>query len=190
MTLSRRLLVAATAAASVLSATAGCRENQAPAIGKGAVVRDSSEQSYFGGRFFLLDSTTVRARLNADTILSYAGGTRYEMRQVHGVFFDSLGNEVATLVAREATVLQAEKQVEARGAVVVETPDHGRLMTDELRYNQATDRITSNAQFEYVHDERHGRGAGFETNSRMTTFTCHSPCTGQFPEPLRSGRRG
>jgi hypothetical protein len=69
-------------------------------------------------------------------------------------------------------------QMEARKNVVVVTTDGKRLETEQLRYDQATDQISSDSAFVLTEPTRTLRGIGFTSDPDLTNLHVKKVLTG------------
>ena len=91
----------------------------------------------------------------------------------HGVridFFDDQGKRTSTLTAREGEINQRQRDMVARGSVVLQTTEGTRMSTEELQFLNQRQRIVSDR---FVRVERAGdvlTGYGFESDPNLEHF--------------------
>ena len=77
--------------------------------------------------------------------------------------------------------------MEARGNVVLVSEDGRRLTSEQLRFDQTADQISSDSAFVLLETGRRLEGIGFRTNSDLTRFQCLRACRGggavTIPDP-------
>ena len=114
---------------------------------------DSADQVMFGARAILTDKGLMRAELFGDTAYFFDDNTRVEMRTVKTNFFTTAGAQSAVLTSREGTY-RTQGSMEARGNVVVVSTDGRRLTTQQLRFDQGRNEISSDSTFKLVDHDR------------------------------------
>ena len=66
---------------------------------------------------------------------------------MHITFFNVQGAESSTLTSREGTYYWRNGEMEARGSVSVVTTDGRTLKTEQLRYSETKNEVTSDVPF-------------------------------------------
>jgi LPS export ABC transporter protein LptC len=184
----RRLLLAALVAA---SSAAACTDTKSPPVVPTTPLADSADQIMYGARSVLTDRGVQRADLLADTAYFFDENTRIEMRRINTTFFQSNGAKNAVLTGREGTYNTRLGNMEARGNVVVVTEDGRRLTTQQLRYDQQKNEISSESSFVFTEPGRRLEGVGFTSDPDMTRMRCLASCRGSAGQvPLPAGERG
>ena len=181
-----RLLTLVGGIALVALAAACGREAQAPPTVT-ASMADSADQVAYGLSTEVTHKGIRQAHLDADTAFFFDEGTRVELRTVNLTFFDPQGVQSAVLTSREGTYDMRANQMEARGNVVLVSEDGRRLLTEQLRYDQASDQISSDSAFVSIEGGRRLEGIGFRANSDLSRWQCLEACRAggpvQLPEP-------
>lgn len=104
---------------------------------------------------------------------SAATFTAQQLIRVRGVrvdFFGEDGTRSSELIAREGEIHQERRDMLARGGVVLSTQEGTRMTTEELRYLNLANKITSER---LVRVERQGdvlEGVGFESDPGLKHF--------------------
>jgi LPS export ABC transporter protein LptC len=158
-----------TALAAALLVAAACNERTPPpvAVQENALM-DSADQVMFGINTILTDRGVRQAVLRADTGFFFDEGTRIELRGVHLTFFTPEGVENAVLTSREGTFNTRVNQTEARGnVVVISEAQNRRLTTQQLRYDQNANLISSDSAFVLTEPSRRLTGVGFTSDPAM-----------------------
>lgn len=177
--MSRTRLFVAMLMALVLGTTA-CSERTAPPVATEAnALMDSADQVMFGIQTILTDKGVRQAVLRADTAFFFDEGTRVELRGVHLTFYTPEGVENAILTSREGTFNTRLNQTEARGnVVVISEKQRRRLTTEQLRYDQNANQISSDSAYVLTEPANRVEGIGFTSDpemrnirSRLTTGT-------------------
>lgn len=129
---------------------------------------DSADQVMFGINTILTDRGVRQAVLRADTGFFFDEGTRIELRGVHLTFYTPQGIENAVLTSREGTYNTRTSQTEARGnVVVISQQQNRRLTTEQLRYDQNANLISSDSAFVLTEPARRLSGVGFTSDPEM-----------------------
>jgi LPS export ABC transporter protein LptC len=162
----RRLATVCVAAA--LGAVS-CSESATPPVASESnALMDSADQVMFGIQTILTDRGVRQALLRADTGLFFDEGTRVELRGVHLTFYTPEGVENAVLTSREGTLNTRRNQTEARGNVVVfSEAQRRRLTTEQLRYDQNANQISSDSAFVLTEPANRMEGVGFTSDPEM-----------------------
>ncbi len=101
----------------------------------------------YGITMFYSDSAKVRVILTAPKMLNYVqeADQRQEFPDgLHIVFFDELQDTSSTLIAKWGVYRQRRNQITVRDSVVWESIDFQRLETEELNWEEKTERIYTN----------------------------------------------
>lgn len=159
---------------------AACNSGTEPPVVGTNPLADSADQVLFGITYYVTDSGMLRGRLQADTAYFFDNNTRIELRGVRTTFYTNTGAQNAVLTSREGTSNSGRSNVEARKDVVVVSEDGRRLTTQQLRYNQMTNQISSDSAF--VLTEPSGRrleGIGFISDPNLNNIrVLHQPAGG------------
>ncbi len=170
--------------AAIVAITGACAKDEAPIPKTQSPLADSADQVLSGVGFLLTNGGVQQGKLEADSGFMFENSTRIELRHVKTDFFSKTGEQTGTLTSREGTYLKSQGMLEARDSVVVVSADgRRRLTTQQLRYDERTDLITTDSAYVLTQDGDVSRGAGFVTNPQFSTFTCKEPCSGVFTPP-------
>jgi len=142
-------------------------DKKQPPVATHSPLADSADQVIYGGWFNLTDDGVARARMNADTIYFFDDNTRMEFRTVTTTFFTSMGAKDAVLTSRQGSFNNRTGNMIARQNVVVVSEDGRRLTTEELKYNQQTNQISSDTSFVMTEPNRRLTGIGFRSDPNM-----------------------
>jgi LPS export ABC transporter protein LptC len=174
----RRLAILATFAA-VIGLAAACDNGTEPPVTTANPLADSSDQVLFGISSYLTDSGLLRARLYADTTYFFDNGTRLELRNLRTIFYTSTGAQSAVLTAKEGTSNGSRSETEARKNVVVVSADGKRLTTEQLRYSEVRNQISSDSAFVLTEPGRRLEGIGFISDPELKDIkVLHQPAGG------------
>ena len=159
-------------------AVLACNSGTEPRITAANTLADSADQVMFGVSTMITDRGVLRAQLSADTGYFFDGNSRIEVRHEKTIFYTNTGLQNATLTSVEGTYNMRRGQMEARKNVVVVTTDGKRLETEQLRYEQATDQISSDSAFVLTEPTRTLRGIGFTSDPDLTNLHVKKVLTG------------
>jgi LPS export ABC transporter protein LptC len=164
-----------TAAAGVmLAALSACQETGARPT---AVVNapDSADQVLEGFSHFVTNQGVRRSRVEADTAYFYEATQLTDLRKIRVVFYDLKGEEGSTLTAKRGTYHWQTGAMEATGNVVVVTPDGRRLRTEALRYDNATNTISTDQRFSFDRGTEHLEGNSFRSDPDFRNVVTDKP---------------
>jgi LPS export ABC transporter protein LptC len=147
--------------------TVACDNRTAPPIVHNAGLADSADQVMYGAHFNLTDKGLSRAELLADTAYFFEDNTRIELQKVSATFYTTTGARDAYLTSKRGTYRSRTGSMLARDSVVVITEEGRRLVTPELKYNQATNEISSDSAFVLTEPGRRLEGIGFRSDPNM-----------------------
>ena len=145
---------------------------------KKSALPDSADQVIFGGSVILTNQGVSNGRLLSDTMFVYEDGSRLDLRRVNVTFFTGQGVKDGVLTSKTGAYNTRLQRLEARGDVVVIRNDGKRLMTPQLVYDQALNKILSDSSFTFIEPSRQIMGIGFESDPHFNTFKCLRACKG------------
>ncbi len=161
--------------------TAACRKDTPVIPTTRSALADSADQVMSGVEFLLTGGGVQQGKLVADSGFMFENSTRIELRGVRTDFFSKTGEQTGTLTSREGTYRKQSGDLEARKNVVVVSADGlRRLETEQLRFDERTNLITTDSAFVITQDGQVGRGVGFKTDPDVTVFQCLAACSGNF----------
>jgi LPS export ABC transporter protein LptC len=183
-------LAFAAAVALLAGATACGPDSQAPPTTASSIA-DSADQVIFGLSTHVSQEGVRQATLDADTAFMFDDATRLELREMRLTFFTTQGTQSAVLTAREGTRNTRTNEMEARGDVVLVSEDGRQLMSEQLRYDEAADQISSDSAFVSIENGRRLEGIGFRANSDLSRWQCLQACraSGTVNIPSTPGER-
>jgi len=144
-----------------------CSPKKQPPVAAHSPLADSADQVIYGLRFRLTDEGLSRAQLHADTAYFFDDNTRIEMEPVNTTFFTTTGAKDAVLTSKRGTYNSRTSNMIARKNVVVVSEDGRRLTTEELKYNQQKNEISSDSAFVMTEPNRRLEGIGFRSDPNM-----------------------
>jgi LPS export ABC transporter protein LptC len=152
----------------VMAVAIACRgDGTAPPQATGSSMLDTADQMMFGIRTILTDQGVRNAELEADTAFFFDENTRIELRGVKLTFHTRTGERNSVLTSREGTYNTRQSQMEARGNVVVVSEDGRRLTSEQLKYEQMRNEISSDSAFVLTEPGRRVEGIGFTSDPNM-----------------------
>jgi LPS export ABC transporter protein LptC len=116
------------------------------------------------------DQGRLEWKLFARKAAVYQARSTIVARSVRVDFFDENGKRSSTLTAREGELNQIQRDMVARGSVVLQTAEGTRMSTERLRFLNRTQRIVTD---DFVRVERAGdvlTGYGFESDPELRHF--------------------
>jgi LPS export ABC transporter protein LptC len=150
-----------------LSLTAGCNRKTAPPVAVRSALADSADQVMYGTKFNLTDNGLARAQLEADSAFFFEDNTRVELRNVATTFFTTSGARDAYLTSKRGTYNSRLGTMVARDSVIVVTEEGRRLVTNELKYDQQVNEVSSDKHFVLTEPGRRLEGVGFRSDPNM-----------------------
>jgi LPS export ABC transporter protein LptC len=154
-------------------------DGTAPPPATGSPMADSADQMMFGISTLLTDRGVLNAELEADTAFFFDENTRMELRGVKLTFYTRTGVRNSVLTSREGTYNTRQSRMEARGNVVVVSEDGRRLTSEQLRYDQVRNEISSDSAFMLTEPGRRLEGIGFTSDPNMNNVRVHRLIEGQ-----------
>ena len=105
--------------------------------------------------------------MEADTAYFYESTQITELRNVKVIFFDLKGEEGSTLTSKRGTYRWQDGSMEANDNVVVVSPDGRRLATATLKYDNASNTISTDKHFTFDRGDRASGGEQLPLRSRL-----------------------
>lgn len=168
------------------AAAGGCNNKSTPPVVRRSALADSADQVMYGAHFNLTDKGLSRAELMADTAYFFDDNTRIELRKVETTFYTTTGARDAYLTSRRGTYNNRSGLMIARGGVVVITEEGRRMTTQELKYDQQSNEISTDSAFVLTEPGRRLEGIGFRSDPNMQNvqiFKTKSGSTGSVTLP-------
>lgn len=132
-----------------------------------ATAADSADQIGFGLLHYMTSDGVRRLRLEADSAYMYERTQRHALFGIRVTFYSPDGRETSTLTGNEGQYDWRTGDMEARGNVVVVSPDSRRLETTVLRYERATNRIIGPEPFVWITPEQRVEGDAFVSDPEI-----------------------
>jgi LPS export ABC transporter protein LptC len=161
-------------AALALAAVLGCEDTGARPTTIVAA-SDSADQVLEGFSHYVTNEGVRRSRVEADTAYFYENTQITELRKVKVTFYDIKGAESSTLTSRTGTYRWQDGAMEADGNVVVVSPDGRRLATERLRYDNATNTISTDQPFTFDDTSQHLKGKSFRSDPDFRNVVTDQP---------------
>jgi len=167
-----------------ITAVAACSKEQTTMPKVRSPLADSADQVLSGVEFLLTAGGVQQGKLNADSGFMFDNSTRIELRHVRTDFYTKTGDPTGVLTSRAGTYLKSQGNLEARDSVlVVSTDGRRRLTTQQLRFNEQSNLITTDSAYVLTQDGQVNRGVGFSTDPDLTRFECKSSCNINYSAP-------
>jgi LPS export ABC transporter protein LptC len=136
---------------------------------------DSADQVLEGFSHYVTTDGVRRSRVEADTAFFYEATQVTNLVNVKVTFYDLKGAESSTLTARTGVYRWQDGSMEAIGKVVVVSPDGRRLATERLRYDNATNQISTDRHFTFDRGEEHLEGNSFRSDPDFRNVVTDRP---------------
>ena len=136
---------------------------------------DSADQVLEGFSHYVTSDGIRRSRVQADTAYFYESTQVTNLVNVKATFYDLKGAESSTLTAKTGLYRWQDGSMEAKGNVVVVSPDGRRLATSVLRYENATNLIMTDQHFTFDRGEEHLEGNSFRSDPDFKNVVTDRP---------------
>jgi LPS export ABC transporter protein LptC len=136
---------------------------------------DSADQILEGFSHYVTNQGVRRSRVEADTAYFYENTQITELRKVKVTFYDIKGAESSTLTSRTGTYRWQDGAMQADGNVVVISPDGRRLATQTLKYDNATNTISTDKPFTFDDSTQHLKGNSFRSDPDFRNVVTDQP---------------
>lgn len=158
----------------VLGATVACED---PGARPTTTVQatDSADQVLEGFSHWVTQDGIRRSEVQADTAYFYENTQLTQLRNVRVVFYDLNGKESSTLTSTTGTYRWQDGSMQANGKVVVISPDGRKLQTDTLKYDNATNTISTNTHFIMDRGTDHLEGQSFRSDPDFKNVVTDKP---------------
>ena len=157
-----------------LSAVAGCEETGArPTTTVEAA--DSADQVLEGFSHYVTNDGIRRSRVEADTAYFYEATQITNLTNLKVTFYDLKGAESSTLTAKRGVYRWQDGSMEANDKVTVVSPDGRRLSTERLRYDNASNQISTDRHFTFDRGEEHLEGNSFRSDPDFRNVVTDRP---------------
>ncbi|HMI49575.1 MAG TPA: LPS export ABC transporter periplasmic protein LptC [Gemmatimonadaceae bacterium] len=161
-----------------VAVSGSCSNKKEPPVAAHSPLADSADQVMYPARFNLTDQGLQRAHVDADTAYFFDDNNRMELFGVNATFYTVTGARDAVLTSRRGTTNTRSNNMIARKNVVVVSEDGRRLTTEELKYNQSTNQISSDSAFVMTEPNRRLEGVGFRSDPNMKNIQILSGAKG------------
>jgi LPS export ABC transporter protein LptC len=136
---------------------------------------DTADQVLEGFSHYVTNDGVRRSRVEADTAYFYEGTQITNLANPRVTFYDLKGAESSTLTAQRGTYRWQDGSMEANGNVVVVSPDGRRLRTERLRYDNASNEISTDLHFTFDRGEEHLEGNSFRSDPDFRNVVTDRP---------------
>ncbi|MHB8078073.1 MAG: LPS export ABC transporter periplasmic protein LptC [Candidatus Krumholzibacteriia bacterium] len=173
---------AACLALCLILAAAGCDREPERAAGPAAVER-VPEQEIMDYRLIQSEAGVRRWTLTSERMRKYPDQEEVELDEPHMEFYRD-GAYYSTLTARHGRANLDGRNMFAQGGVVVVTSDGRRLETEELRYDNATGRITNTVFNRFTRGADVVTGYGLDASPGLEHFQLRSRVAAEVSDTL------
>ena len=136
---------------------------------------DSADQIMLKMSTQLTENGVLRSFVEADTAYLYQQQQQMDLRHFKVRMLDAQGNLQSTLTAERGIYVSYNGKLDARGHVVVVSPDGRRLQTEHLIYDKGANQIKSDTVFTYDAPTAHGSGTRFTTDINFRNIQIDQP---------------
>jgi LPS export ABC transporter protein LptC len=136
---------------------------------------DEADQVLEGFSHYVTFGGVRRSRVEADTAYFYEGTQVTDLQHIKVVFYDLKGVEGSTLTAKRGTYRWQDGSMEAHDSVVVVSPDGRTLRTQALKYDNATNTISTNVPFTFDREQEHLEGNSFKSDPDFKNVVTDKP---------------
>ena len=136
---------------------------------------DSADQVLEGFSHWVTKDGIRRSEVQADTAYFYENTQVTQLSNIRVVFYDLNGKESSTLTAKSGTYRWQDGSMQANGKVVVISPDGRKLQTDTLKYDNATNTISTNTHFVMDRGTDHLEGQSFRSDPDFKNVVTNKP---------------
>lgn len=147
-------------ALALLAALAACNHNELRST-TAVTAADTADQVLEHLQHYITKAGVRQSLVEADTAYYYEAARRFELKGVKVTFYSENGTESSVLTSREGTYFMQTQNMEARGNVVVVSTDGRTLRSEKLRYDQATNKLSTDIAFTFEGPSASGSGNGF-----------------------------
>lgn len=158
----------------LLAALAACEETGAKPTTT-VQASDNADQVLEGFSHFVTFAGVRRSRVEADTAYFYEATQVTDLRHLKVIFYDLKGVEGSTLTARRGSYRWQDGSMEADDSVVVVNPDGRTLRTQTLKYDNATNMISTDVPFTFDRDGEHLEGNSFKSDPDFKNVVTDKP---------------
>lgn len=122
---------------------------------------DTADQVLEHLQHYITKAGVRQSLVEADTAYYYEATRRFELKGVKVTFYSATGAPSSVLTSREGTYFMQTQNMEARGNVVVVSTDGRTLRSEKLKYDQATNKLSTDIAFTFDGPSARGSGNGF-----------------------------
>ncbi|KQC12412.1 MAG: hypothetical protein APR63_02745 [Desulfuromonas sp. SDB] len=102
-----------------------------------------------------------------DSIWQRVRKNQIDIYNLRLLWFDSLGNEKAEIIADSGTYFVFSKDLRAQGNLSIHTSSGGILLTETLFYHQDRNMFATDLEVTYIEGDNILKGVGFESDPHM-----------------------
>ncbi len=158
----------------LIALTAGCTETGIRPTGT-VSASDTADQILEQAELAVTNLGVRRSNIFADTAYFYESSQLAELRRVKVVFYSAEGAETSTLTSTGGTYNWRDGSMEARGNVLVASPEGRQLRTEVLHYHSGESRISTDRPFTYDAPGEHLEGRSFISDPDFRNVVTQRP---------------
>ena len=167
-------------------ASAACDTQATSANPRPRTAVDSAEQVMYNARTLIASNGMRRGEAFGSIILVFDAATRFDFRSLRVQFTTTLGRPLSTLTAPFGVYSVGRGGLDARSgreAVVIASDTSRRrieVAAGAVRYDPATDQLSSDTAFVATSGSRKLTGVGFTADAGLFRIRCVQRCTGSL----------
>ncbi|MCX6138010.1 MAG: LPS export ABC transporter periplasmic protein LptC [Ignavibacteriales bacterium] len=155
----------------LIASFSGCAEKIKPSVLGGLPSAAIPSQESWGSTVEFSDSGVTKAILKAGHIFAFDNSRQTFLDNgVHVDFFDALGRHSSVLTSQRGSVDEASNNLEAVGNVVVKSDSGVIVVTDKLIWDNARQKIYSDAFVKITSPTEQLQGQGFESDQNLKNY--------------------
>jgi LPS export ABC transporter protein LptC len=162
-----------------------CNKTTQPRVGSAQALADSAQQIMYDVHSLLTDHGVKRGEMFADTVYVFNDETKFLLRHVRAKFNTETGAPNGTLSGDRGVYDLHTGILEGFGNVVVTSTDGRKLTSNQLKYSQSMNQVSSDSAFTLLQLDRIQKGIGFTSDPNIKAFRCLRACTGSANVPIK-----
>ena len=132
-----------------------------------SALMDSADQVMFGVKFNMTEQGLARAFLVADTAIFLNSNTRVELFKVNTTFYNTIGAKNGVMTSKRGTYMTQTGTMVALGDVDITTDDGRSLKSQQVKYDQRLNELSSDSAFVATEPTRRIEGVGFRSDPNL-----------------------
>jgi LPS export ABC transporter protein LptC len=136
---------------------------------------DTADQVLEGFSHYVTSDGVRRTRVEADTAYFFEGSQLASLRRVRVTFYDPKGAEASRLTSRRGSYHWQDGSMDADGDVVVTGQDGRRLESEDLKFDNKANRISTDKPFRFRRGDEFIQGTGFSSDPDFKNVVTNQP---------------